>query len=108
MTTLERRTELMKYLCRKRFDTASNLASMFGVAERTIRRDVIFLSCTYPIRTVQGHGGGIQVSDGFYVDRNSLTLKQYALLQKLLYSLEGEDYVVMVSIISQFAPYTEH
>jgi len=105
ITTLERRTAILKHLCRNRFDTSANLSVMFNVSERTIRSDVVFLSCSYPIQTIRGHGGGIQLADGFYVDRNALNAKQYALLKKLLLRLQGEDYVVMVSIISQFAPY---
>lgn len=39
MGTAERRTEIMRVLCRRRHETISNLADEFGVSTRTILRD---------------------------------------------------------------------
>ena len=82
-----------------------NLASEFGVSEKTIRRDVEELMCSYPIETIRGrYGGGVKVSDWYRPTRNTLCPEQIALLKKLAPSLEGDDLAVMNSIISQFAP----
>ena len=82
-----------------------NLASEFGVSEKTIRRDVEELMCSYPIETIRGrYGGGVKVSDWYRPTRSTLCPEQMALLKKLAPSLEGDDLAVINSILSQFAP----
>ena len=48
----ERRRAILEHLCQKRFDTTKNLAELFGVCERTIRNDLVVLTCSYPIEDV--------------------------------------------------------
>ena len=48
--TAERRSEIMKILCRRRSETVKNLAFELGVSERTIRRDIEILSRYIPNR----------------------------------------------------------
>ena len=82
-----------------------NLAAEFGVSEKTIRRDVEELMCSYAVETVRGrYGGGVKLSDWYHPTRSTLSPKQTALLKKLAPSLQGEDLTVMNSIFSQFAP----
>lgn len=64
MTANERRQEILNALSVRRQDTISNLAAEFQVSNRTIERDIVQLSCSAPIYTVQGNGGGIRVADG--------------------------------------------
>lgn len=60
MGTAERRREMMKILCRRRYETIGKLASEFGVSMRTIQRDIEALSLTEPIYTKAGkYGGGV-------------------------------------------------
>ena len=54
MGTAERRYEIMKILCRRRYETIRNLASEFGVPMRTVQRDIETLSRTEPIYTQFG------------------------------------------------------
>lgn len=54
MTVGERRYAILETLCRTRYDTTKNLAIMFGVSRSTVRRDIIFLSCSYPLQTKRG------------------------------------------------------
>ena len=62
MGTAERRYEIMKILCRRRYETIRNLASEFGVSMRTVQRDIESLSRTEPIYTQFGkYGGGVYV-----------------------------------------------
>lgn len=84
MGTAERRNAIMKALCRRRHDTIQNLASEFGVSERTVRRDIEVLSYTEPIYTQTGrHCGGVYVVDGYFVDRMYMTEAETEVLHKL-------------------------
>lgn len=99
----ERRRAIWEYLCRVRFDTTKHLADHFGVCERTIRNDLVALSCTYPIETSFGPYGGIRVSNWYYSEQKRLSSKQTSLLVRVRVTLEGEDLKVMNSILIQFA-----
>lgn len=103
MTAGERRYAILETLCRKRYDTIKNLAIMFGVSRSTVRRDIIFLSCSYPLQTKRGHyGGGVYVEEWFYLDRRFLSPKQIALLKRILPTLDEEDQKILKSILAQF------
>ena len=74
MTPSERRSAILHLLCIRRHDTASNLAEQFGVSERTIRADLVALSCYYPIQLVRGrYAGGIYLADWFHIESHTLT-----------------------------------
>lgn len=105
MTANERKEALLNVLCERREDKICNLAIEFGVCERTIRRDLLELGCSYPIETVKGNGGGVRVADWYHRGRKTLSPEQAALLKKLAPSLEGHDLEVMNSILNQFAAY---
>ena len=103
----ERRELLLESLLQRREDTIDNLASEFGVNERTIRRDIEQLTSSYPLDTVRGrYGGGVRVADWYRQGRRHLTSEQAALLGKLASTLQGEERTVMDSILAQFAPYS--
>lgn len=104
MSPSERRQELLEILCRRRHDTYDNLAFEFNVSRRTICRDIAILMCSYPIETFRGFGGGVKVSEGYYLHRKALTAKQTALLTKLQAQLEGDDLDTINSILFCFAP----
>ena len=57
MPPSERRSEILRLLCKRRHETAINLATEFGVSERTIRNDLVILSCYYPIQVTWGRYG---------------------------------------------------
>ena len=100
----ERQYAILEYLCRCRHETIDNLAECFGVSRSTIRRDILSLSCRYPLRTVCGHyGGGVYVEDWFRLERKYMSRRQVVLLKKIMQTLEGEDLQVMKSILAQFA-----
>ena len=103
----ERRELLLESLLQRREDTIDNLASEFGVNERTIRRDIELLTSSYPLETVRGrYGGGVRVADWYRQGCRHLTSEQAALLDKLASTLQGEERAVMDSILAQFAPYS--
>ena len=87
MSANERRKQILDLLCQRRRDTVQNLATEFGVCERTIRRD----------------GGGVKMADWYFQDRPKLSPKQTALLKRLAVGLHGEDLDEMNQILARFA-----
>lgn len=99
----ERRQLILEALSDRRFETVSNLAHEFGVSIRTIKYDLEILSCSAPIFTMQGNGGGIRVADGWYIGRRYLHKDQEELLRGLLDGLQPEQQKTMQSILDSFA-----
>ena len=100
----ERRYAVMEILCRRRQETMANLAFEFGVSIRTIRNDIDILSLSYPLETIRGrYGGGVKVTDGYYLNRKYLKPAQQELLERLSAQLSGDDLTVMNSIFKDFA-----
>lgn len=111
MGTAERRTEIMRVLCRRRHETISNLAEEFGVSSRTILRDIEVLSVTEPIYTQCGrYGGGVYVIEGYSISGIYMNEKELSLLHKLstfadkkaVCELSIEENKLLKSIISQY------
>ena len=107
--TDDRRQRLLEVLCRRRHDTYDNLAREFNVSKRTIRYDVAALMCSYPIETVSGRYGGVNVAHWYHLssqhfDTRKLTPKQAALLRKLRKQLAGDELDTMDSVLVRFAP----
>ncbi len=101
-SALERRQEILEVLCERRYETVENLATEFGVGERTIRRDIEYLSLSYPIYTMPGKGGGIHVDQDYRLGKKYLTDKQSELLEELSKRLTGNELAVMQSILKTF------
>ena len=106
MGASERRYEIMKILCHRRYETIGNLASEFGVSMRTIQRDIEVLSRTEPIYTQTGkYGGGVYVVDGFYINRMYMRDSEIDVLKKLYIAADEnsllltEDEKVLLNLI---------
>lgn len=98
METAERRTALLKLLCRRRYETTKNLAMEFGVSERTIRRDIETLSLRESIYTKPGRfGGGVYVVEGYNMDKMYIGEKESAVLHKLLNFAERDPSSILSS-----------
>ena len=92
MNATERRKEIMKILCIRRYDTIGNLAEELGVSDRTVRRDIEILSLTEPIYTQSGrHRGGVYVMEGYYFNRTYLSTEEAALLNKIYNNMNSDD-----------------
>lgn len=110
MGTAERRTEIMRILCRRRHETISNLAVEFGVSTRTILRDIEILSIKEPLYTRCGRYGGIFISDDYSMSRMYMTDKELAVLHKVskfadekaVCVLSTEENDLLKLIISQY------
>ena len=86
MGTAERRLELLKYLCRKRHSTMTQLSEMFGVSIRTIQRDILEIEMTFhvPIEVRCGnYGGGIYIIGDYSFDRTYMHADELQLLSKI-------------------------
>jgi predicted DNA-binding transcriptional regulator YafY len=103
MTANERRRAILEVLCVRRYDKRENLAFEFNVSKNTIDRDIIALSCEYPIYTVQGNGGGIYVEKSYKLDKQYLTDEETELLKKILPHCKGETAEIMKSILRKFS-----
>ena len=101
MTTTERREAILKLLCKRRFETRQIIAEEFGVATRTIDRDLYILSQKYPIYLKAGHNGGVYIAEWFNLYTVKLNPRQIVLLEKLLETLRGKDRETMLTIIRQ-------
>ena len=74
MPPSERRSEILRLLCKRRHETAINLATEFGVSERTIRNDLVILSCYYPIQVTWGRYGGVaHLPEWFHLENRMLS-----------------------------------
>ncbi len=105
MTMFERHSAILNLIYRERHTTEAKLAEMFGVSERTIRKDIVCLACILPIKTVRGrYGGGIWLEDWFDPNSNVLSAAQEDLLKRVGKTLAGKDLLVLNSILIQFAP----
>ena len=98
MRATERRQALLEIICERRHEKMDNLAFELGVSRKTIIRDVLELSISYPIYTAAGrHESGVFVEDDYYLgkqylsdeqqellfDRSSKTVKPLAIVQKV-------------------------
>lgn len=101
-STAERRVAILEYLCRRRSSSLADLANEFEVTKRTIRTDLQVLSCSYPIYTVQGVGGGVFIEESYRLGMKYLSDCQVELLERLNASLQDADKQVMESILKIF------
>lgn len=100
---LERRQAILEALSDRRSETVGNLALEFSVSERTIKRDIEVISCSAPVFTVQGNGGGIRVAEGYYFGRYYLRPDQENLLSELMDGLQPDKQLLLQSILLAFA-----
>lgn len=86
MGTAERRLEILKYLCRYRRTTMSQLAEKFGVSVRTIQRDILEIEATFhvPLDIRCGkYDGGVYVLGDYSFDRAYMHEEELLLLSKV-------------------------
>lgn len=101
-SALDRRQAMLELLSDRRQETVANLMAEFEVSRCTVLRDIEILSCSAPVYTVQGNGGGVRVADGYYYGRRYLHSDQEALLRRLMTDLSPDDQKTMKAILSCF------
>ena len=86
---IDRLIGILSVLLQKDKVTAPQLAEIFEVSKRTINRDIDDLTLAgIPIITTQGVNGGIQIMDGYRIDRTLLTSDD---MQAILTGLRSLD-----------------
>ncbi len=82
MNQYDRRQRIYNALCIRRYDTIAHLADEFGVNERTIRRDIVWLTLSFPVETYRGRYGGVRIAEWFHPTKSCLCPRQIAVLQR--------------------------
>lgn len=81
--------------------TAPELAERFEVSRRTINRDIENIcKAGIPLVTIQGHGGGISIADGYKVDKSLLTKEE---LEAIFIGLKGIDSISKISHLRELS-----
>ncbi len=82
--TVERKIDMMKYICLHRNTTMLQLSEMFGVSIRTVMRDLADVGDFIPITTHQGrYEGGVSVDKNYSWDKAYMSGSDIALLKKV-------------------------
>lgn len=108
MGTAERRIEIMKLLCKRRYETMSVLAEEFGVSIRTINRDIYELTFLMPLYVKSGrYDGGVYVAEDYTMDRMYMSIEEINLLIKIktivLDKLSKEEIEILNYIIKSYS-----
>ncbi len=102
-STAERRLQIISVLVERRSETLNNLSIEFGVSKRTIQYDIEVLSCSVPIYSVSGRGGGVRIAEGYSGSRRYLSNSQMTLLKELIVTLHPAQQIIMQGIIKDFS-----
>lgn len=111
METAERRREILKLLCRRRYEKMENLAEELGVSKRTVQRDIDTLSRSYPIYTKSGrYEGGVYLLETYTMERLYMSDAELEVLKKIADYLKNkadvlnyEEKQIFKSIISDYS-----
>lgn len=101
-STAERRVAILEFLCVRRTSSLSELANEFNVSERTIKTDLQVLTCSYPVYTTQGRGGGVHIMDGYKLGMKYLSASQTEFLERISKNLTGADLKTAQGILAAF------
>ena len=103
LTAYERRESIKALIIKNRFATAQELAYRYGVSQRTIFRDIMYLSSRLPITTKVGGGGGIFLDSDFENPKQYLNAEEENLLLRLSETLSKKDMLIIHNIINKFS-----
>lgn len=104
LTSFERRLEILFILMRNKKCSMTELAFQYSVSDRTIRRDILFLSRYAPICTKTGIGGGAFLVDGYRKELSLyLSREEEFLLINLMRMLDGKEKHLICNIINKYA-----
>lgn len=104
MTSFERRLEILFKILRYRKCSMTELAYEYSVSDRTIRRDILFLSRYAPIRTKTGINGGVFLIKGHQAELSlPLSKDEENLLLRLMRIVDENDRQLIGNIIAKYA-----
>jgi len=101
-SAVERRQEIIEYLCECRTTNVIKLCRKFDVSRSTILRDLSYLTCSYPIFTQQGNGGNVYIQEGYYLHKEYLTEAQREFLEKIKETVDANGIDIVNSILEKF------
>lgn len=100
MAKIDRLIGILTILLQQKRVTSPYLADRFEVSRRTIQRDIeVLCQAGIPVATAQGTGGGIEIMDGFTLEKNVFT---YDEMQTILDALAGVDSISDQSYTNRF------
>jgi predicted DNA-binding transcriptional regulator YafY len=100
MAKVDRLIGILTILLQQRRVTAPYLADRFEVSRRTIHRDIEGIcQAGIPVVTAQGAGGGIEIMDGYSIDKSVFTIDE---IETLVDALHGMDTVFDNSYADRF------
>ena len=102
MTANERRAEIMRILTARRSESMARLANELQVSTRTIRTDILALTVDYPLETVMGRHGCVQVAEWYHPHRNILSAEQQAVLSQLMESANERQREVLAQMLVEY------
>ena len=103
MNSAERQQAIANVLIHRRRETMANLASEFRVSRRTLVNDIAVLTCSLPIETARGSGGGVYLADWYRPYRSTLSPEQAAAVRSAADLFSGSERQTLLSILTQFA-----
>ena len=105
LSIFKRRNKIMDILEAQGKSTCDELATECGVTIDTIRRDIDYLSLSYPIAYKRGNGGGVFLAFGYRrKGRQYLSDEEEDLLCRLAVHIDKEnDEDIMLRIIAKFS-----
>ena len=73
------------------------------MSTRTIKRDILELTLSYPIRTVSGkYHSGVYVADDYYYGKQYLSDEQLDLIISLKSKVDDDQQKILESIVKKF------
>ena len=104
MTSFERRLSMLYFITKSGYCKMSELADKYLVSDRTIRRDIVFLSRYVPIFTKSGVNGAVFLLGDY---RNEmfryLSYDEEALLRRIMETLSSTEKNIVNNIINKFS-----
>lgn len=105
VSTDERREEMIRILLGGERTTVPKLASLLGVSERTIHRDLLVLTVDrrLPINTETGRAGGVFMRDYRRSHKRILSQNQIKALNTAIETADSETAQALQSILFAYA-----
>ena len=104
----ERQREIIRILSNKRLVSMQSLATTFGVTYITIKRDIIALTCDYPIETVPGRHGGVRTSEWYNSNMDMLSNEEREALKIAALTTDANTAELLHGILCKFKSQSLH
>ena len=103
MTSSERRKQILECLIERKNETLENLAFDFSVSIRTIQRDILELSLSYPIYTAQGNNGGVFIDPEYCLHKQFFKSYEQECLEQMLQFANPEQQKILNGLLKKYS-----